>query len=197
MDNKNIYTKDYEAIVIGASAGGLSALQEILRLLLPGYPAPIMIAQHRGNDGEGLLEKLLQDHCQLQVKQADEKEKIKKGYVYVAPPRYHLMIEADKAFSLSSVEANEAGKPSIDILLETAAEVYKDKLVAIILTGANDDGADGISMVAGNGGLTIAQNPGTAAHSAMPLSAIKTSNVTFVWTLEQIGEFLSKLNAKQ
>src|SRR5207244_3342963 len=111
-----------------------------------------MVVQHRARDQKYLLEEVLQSKCKIKIKQADEKENIQSGFVYIAPPDYHLLVEADKTFSLSSDEQVRYSRPSIDVLFETAAVVFKDTLVAIILTGANNDGSAGIVEVKKYGG---------------------------------------------
>ncbi|MEI9955467.1 MAG: chemotaxis protein CheB [Ferruginibacter sp.] len=138
-------SKKYGAIVIGTSAGGLYALSFILKRLPASYPVPIIVVQHRAKDQKDLLEEVLQTKCRITIKQADEKEKIESGFVYIAPADYHLLVEADKTFSLSSDELVHYSRPSIDVLFETAAITYTDSLVGIILTGANNDGARGNS----------------------------------------------------
>jgi two-component system chemotaxis response regulator CheB len=182
----------YSAIVIGASAGGLYALIFLLEKLPYTYPIPLIVVQHRSKDQVELLEEVLRHKCTITIKQADEKEKIDKGIVYVAPPGYHLLIEKDMTFSLSSDE-HVLSKPSIDILFESAAEVFHNKLVGIILTGANSDGANGIAAVKKNYGLTIAQLLQEAQYPAMPQAAINTGKVERIWTLHQIRNFLLEL----
>lgn len=186
--------KEYEAIVIGASAGGLYVLSNILEKLPADYAIPIIVVQHRARDKKDLLEEVLQHKSKIKVKQADEKEKIEKGYVYIAPPDYHLLIENDLTFSLSSDEYVKFSRPSIDVLFESAAVVYRDKLIGIILTGANNDGAAGISEIKKYHGLTIAQSPKEAAFPVMPTAAIETKAITHVWTLSEIQNFLLTIN---
>jgi two-component system chemotaxis response regulator CheB len=180
----------YQTVVIGTSAGGLSALSFLLEKLPFNYPVPIIIVQHRSKEPRDLLEEILQAKCKMKIKQADEKEKIKKGFVYIAPPDYHLLIENDFTFSLTSDEAVLFSRPSINVLFESAASVYKNKLVGIILTGSNSDGANGISSIAENGGLTIAQKPEEAQFPMMPLASIETKKVNLIFTLAEIQSFL-------
>lgn len=182
----------YKAIVIGTSAGGLNALTKILSNLPSDFPFPLAIVQHRAKDQKNLLEEVLQSKCKIKIKQADEKETIEKGIAYVAPPDYHLLIEADETFSLSVDEPWLNSRPSIDILFESAAIVFKEKLIAILLTGANSDGSQGIVAVNNFGGLTIAQEPSEADYPHMPKAAIDTKKVKFIWTTGQIKEFLIK-----
>jgi PAS domain S-box-containing protein len=184
---------NYSAIVIGTSAGGLAALTTLLGGLSPGFPIPVIVVQHRAKEPGDLLEEVLQSKCLIKIKQADEKEKISGGIVYIAPPDYHLLVENDQTFSLSSDELIRFSRPSIDVLFDSAAKVFKDKLVGILLTGSNSDGAAGITTIKEYGGLTIAQSPGEAEFSAMPAAAVATNNVKYIWTLAEIYSFLNKL----
>jgi len=180
----------YDAIVIGASAGGLYAMMRMLKALPADYPIPVIIVQHRSKDERQLLEEVLQQHCSIHIKQADEKEKIRAGIVYIAPPDYHLLIEKDGTFSLSFDAPVNYSRPSIDVLFETAAGVFKEKLLGIILTGANKDGAQGIKEISLQGGTTIAQQPDTADYPEMPRAAINTGFVRYILTPDGIGDFL-------
>ena len=186
-------TKRFEAIVIGTSAGGFNALSAILGAIPADYPIPIMLVQHRAKDSQDLFEEVLQRRCRIAVKQADEKEKIRHGFVYVAPPDYHLLVESDKTFSLSSEGLVHFSRPSVDVFFESAAQAYKDRVVGILLTGANNDCAHGISMIRKTGGMTIAQDPTEAQYSMMPQAGIETGHVQFVWLLKEIGDFLVRL----
>ncbi|MBN1219049.1 MAG: chemotaxis protein CheB [Anaerolineae bacterium] len=185
---------DYEAIVIGTSAGGLNALQEILVPLPANFALPILVVQHRPPAPEDFLAFTLNELCQLRVKEADEKESIKPGFVYIAPANYHLLIEPDKTMSLSAEAKVCYSRPSIDVLFESAAEVYLSALIGIILTGANNDGTAGLKKIKKRGGLTIAQDPATAESEVMPLSAIRESVVDKIFSLPEILSFLLQLS---
>ncbi|PZR27213.1 MAG: chemotaxis protein CheB [Citrobacter freundii] len=189
--------KPYQAIVIGTSAGGLFALSFLLERLPADFSLPVIIVQHRMNDQHQLelLEGILQVKCKLPVKQADEKEPITNGIVYLAPPGYHLLVESDRTFSLSVDKPVSYSRPSIDVLFETAAYVYREGLIGIILTGANKDGAAGITAISECGGLTIAQNPDEAQYPSMPAAAIATKTVRRICTLEEICNFLLKISS--
>ncbi|MBO9205149.1 MULTISPECIES: chemotaxis protein CheB [Niastella] len=182
--------KKYDAIVIGASAGGLYIMIRILKLLPANFNIPIIVVQHRAKDERTLLEEVLQQKCKVKIKQADEKELIQPGNVYFAPPDYHLLIENDGTFSLNCDPPVNYSRPSIDVLFETAADVYKQRLLAIILTGANKDGSYGIKKIALQGGTTIAQLPETADYPEMPRAAISTGHVQLVLDADAIGQFL-------
>jgi two-component system, chemotaxis family, protein-glutamate methylesterase/glutaminase len=188
--------KEYSAIIIGASAGGFYALSVLLEDLMINFPIPIIIVQHRSRDYKDLLEEVLQKRCRIRIKQADEKEIIKESIVYVAPPDYHLLIEDDHSISLSDDPPVNYSRPSIDVSFESAARVYRERLVGIILSGANSDGAIGIREIKKSGGLTVAQDPAEAQFKTMPLAAVNTGKVDKIMTLEKIRDFLNSYNNK-
>lgn len=187
MDNR------FQAVVIGVSAGGLKVLQAILARFPEDFPLPVIIVQHRMAESDNYLVKSLSRNCKLTVKEADEKEEIKPGTAYIAPAEYHLLIEKNRTFSLSVDEPVCFARPSIDVLFETAAQAYKSHLIGIVLTGANNDGSDGVIKIKQYNGLTIAQDPETAEVNIMPLAAIATKSIDYVMTLEEIPSFLTNL----
>jgi two-component system chemotaxis response regulator CheB len=182
--------RKYDAIVIGASAGGLHALISILKPLPSNFPIPVIVVQHRAKDERSMLEEVMQHKCNINIKQADEKEEIRHGIVYFAPPNYHLLVERNGTFSLSYDVPVNFSRPSIDVLFETAADVFNKRLLGIILTGANKDGAQGMKKIKELGGTTIAQQPGTADYPEMPEAAISTGAIQHILTPEAIGSFL-------
>lgn len=184
---------NYEAVVIGVSAGGFKALHVLLSGLPGNFSVPIVIVQHRRSSLDNYMVTSLNRHCRILVKEAEEKEKIMPGTVYIAPADYHLLVEKDRTFSLSVDEHVCFSRPSIDVLFETAADAYKECLVGIILTGANADGSAGIRKIKAGGGLTIAQDPATAEVKVMPLAAIATKSVDFILALQDIPTFLKDL----
>jgi len=187
----------YKAIVIGASAGGLNALQKILAPLPADFRLPILIVQHRFPAADDLLTFALNESCRLTVKEADEKDYIERGYVYVAPPNYHLLVERDRTLSLSADAKVCYSRPSIDVLFESAADVFLSRLIGIILTGANHDGTAGLKKIKQNGGLTLAQDPATAEADMMPLSAIQANAVDRILSLADIASLLVQLSQKK
>jgi two-component system chemotaxis response regulator CheB len=193
MINKADINRSFSSVVIGVSAGGLHALIKVLGELPRDYFLPIIVVQHRGKEYKKLLEEVLQTKCLLPVKQADEKEIIKPKHIYIAPPDYHLLIELDQTFSLTSDRLVKHSRPSIDLLFTTAAEVYKDELLGIILTGASSDGADGILNIKQAGGYTIAQDPETAEYPYMPQSSISTGAIDIILTLDEIKSYLMQI----
>lgn len=181
---------EYEAIVVGVSAGGMEALNCVLPQLPPDFALPVIIVQHAHPTSDNFLAHYLDEKCNLRVKEADEKEDIAGGVIYIAPPNYHLMIEDDRTFSLSVDEPVNYARPSIDVLFKTAADVYGRDLVGLILTGANADGSHGLKTIKGAGGLAIVQDPRTAEADTMPQAAIMAADVDYVLPLEEIGPAL-------
>ena len=188
---------NYEAIVIGVSSGGMNAMKVMFSLLPKEFNIPIIIVQHISPNSENLWINLLNDKSNLEIKEADEKEKIENGKVYIAPPNYHLLIERDKTFSLSVDERVNFARPSINVLFESAAEAYKNKLIGVILTGSNNDGTNGLKLIKEYGGLTIVQDPSTAESGFMPASAIAAMQVDYILSLKGIIDLLIKLTQLQ
>lgn len=180
----------YDAVVIGVSAGGMRALRTLLSPLPDYFPVPIVIVQHRMASSDGYLVTYLDNRCSLHVREAAEKERLMPKTVYIAPADYHLLIEKNKTMSLSIDGLVHYARPSIDVLFETAAAAFGKALIGVILTGANSDGSDGIRAIKSAGGLTIAEDPEAAEVSVMPLAAIGTGAVDFILPLEDIPRFL-------
>ncbi len=182
--------KQYKAIVIGASAGGLKAFFRILPKLPENFPLPILIAQHLHQESDSLLVELLSQKVNLKVKEAVAHEPILPGTIYIAPPGYHLLIEPDYTTALSVDEVVNYSRPSIDVLFESAASVYKDHLIGILLTGANNDGAQGLKAIADYKGLVIVQDPSSAEVATMPAAGIKSTQTKNILSLEMISDLL-------
>lgn len=178
--------KKFSCIVIGVSAGGMEALTRLFAHIPKDFPLSILVVQH--------MHKLQNDYfithhnstCILPVKEAEEKEKIRSGTIYFAPPDYHLLVEEDETLALSVDEKVNYSRPSIDVLFESAADVYKEKLIGIILTGANNDGAEGMRIIKQNGGFTIAQDPQDAEFPVMPQSAIDLVEMDRILSLKEM-----------
>jgi two-component system, chemotaxis family, protein-glutamate methylesterase/glutaminase len=181
---------NYELIVVGASWGGLHAVGEILAALPADTEAAVVVAQHRQADTvEGGLAGLLQLRATLPVKDVDDKAPIERGQVYLAPPDYHLLIQRGY-FSLSKDDHIHHARPSIDVLFESAADAYGERVVGVILTGANADGAHGLAEVKRRGGVAVVQDPGTAERREMPAAALARTAADAVLPLAEIGPFL-------
>lgn len=183
----------YRAIVIGASAGGMDAIKYILMPLQEEFPASILIVQHLSPHSDGYMARHLNELCKINIKEADEKEKILPGNVYIAPSNYHLLVEKDETLSLTVDPKVNYSRPSIDVLFESAAEVYENELIGIILTGGNGDGSKGLKRIKEFGGLAIVQDPRTAEADFMPKAAIKASEVDYTLSLNKISNKLIKL----
>jgi two-component system, chemotaxis family, protein-glutamate methylesterase/glutaminase len=179
-----------EAVVIGASAGALEALSVILPALPKDFRLPIFVVVHVPPDRQSVMAELFEAKCSLAVREAEDKEPISGGTIYFAPPDYHLLIEADRTLSLSSDEPVLFSRPSIDVLFESAADAYGPALIAIVLTGANGDGADGLAAVVDAGGTALVQDPRGAFASAMPEAAIHACPGARVMSLGAIAHFL-------
>ena len=184
----------YETIVIGVSSGGMNVMKIMFSLLPKDFNTPIIIVQHISPRSDNKWIKLLNEKSNLPIKEADEKEKIEKGNVYIAPPNYHLLIEKNKTFSLTIDERVNFARPSIDVLFDSAAEAYENKLIGIVLTGSNNDGTNGIKRIQEYGGLTIIQNPETAESAYMPKSAIVAIQPDYILSIEEIIKLLIKID---
>jgi two-component system chemotaxis response regulator CheB len=188
----------FELIVIGTSFGGLNALQILLKDLPENFPVPLAIVQHRHGTSNEILRDVLQDYCHLIVKETQDKEEILPGNVYLAPANYHLLVECGSTeyspyFSLSTDAPVTYTKPSIDVLFETAADVYAEKLIGILLTGANNDGSRGMKRIKAYGGRTLVEEPSTATCPKMPQAAIEAGVVDKILPLVDISHFLRQI----
>ncbi|PZQ44339.1 MAG: chemotaxis protein CheB, partial [Micavibrio aeruginosavorus] len=163
-----------KAIVIGASAGALQALSTILPFLPENYPFPVMIVVHLPSEKKSLIAELMQLRCKIKVIEAEDKIPLRAGTVYFVPADYHMLVEKSGHLSLSAEEPVFFSRPSIDLLFETAADAFGKNLVAIVLTGANSDGAKGSKQIQDMGGAVIVQNPVHARAKAMPEATPKT-----------------------
>lgn len=181
-----------EAVVIGASAGALEALSAILPELPDTFRLPILVVVHVPPDRRSVLAELFQSKCRIPVREAEDKEPIVGGTVYFAPPDYHLLVEADRHLALSSDEPVLFSRPSIDVLFDSAADAYGPALIAIVLTGANQDGSMGLRAVTEAGGIALVQTPQSALAAAMPEAAIEACPGAKVMTLAQIATYLEK-----
>lgn len=181
-----------EIIVIGTSLGGFKALEQVLGGLDPEFEIPIAVVQHRHKSSNEILGTSLQRSIGRPVVDADDKQKIERGKVYLAPANYHLLIE-DDTFALSVDDPVAYSRPSVDVLFESAADAFGARCLAIILTGANSDGARGASCVKKQGGVVLVQDPGTAEAADMPKSAIASTKVDRILPLNGISEFLNSL----
>ena len=182
-----------EAVVIGTSAGALEALSVVLPALPSDYALPVIVVVHVPPDKKSVLVELFRAKCRIEVCEAEDKEPIKGGTIYFAPPDYHLLVEKNKCLSLSSDEPVLFSRPSIDVLFESAADAYGPALVGVILSGANRDGANGSKAIAGTGGVVVVQSPEEAFSSAMPEAALAACPDARVLPLDEIAAFLREV----
>jgi two-component system chemotaxis response regulator CheB len=185
-----------EAIAIGTSAGGVEALSVLLPALPASLRAALFIVVHLPRERPSLLADIFQDRCALPVREAEDKEPVVPGTVYFAPPDYHLMVDAGPRIALSADDFVNYSRPSIDVLFESAADVYGERLLGIVLTGANADGAAGLAAIHAAGGATLVQDPNEARAPLMVTSALRRTSVDFVLPLGGIAELLGSLASR-
>ncbi|MVV50403.1 chemotaxis protein CheB [Pseudomonas sp. PB120] len=182
-----------EAIVIGASAGGVEALLSILSPLREGFVLPIIVVLHLPDERRSHLAEVFARRVSMPVFEARDKTHIEAGTLYFATPGYHLSVEHDRSFSLSLEERVHYSRPAIDFLFESAADAYGPALAAVLLTGANRDGASGLANVKRRGGLTIVQDPEEAQVATMPRAALDLHQPDHILPIHGIGRLLVEL----
>jgi len=182
-----------EAIVIGASAGGVEALGLILPCLPAKFRPSLLIVLHLPRERPSLLVDIYEKRCALPIREADDKEPIEPGTVYFAPPDYHMLVERNRQIALSTEEPVHFSRPSVDVLFESAADVFGSRLLGVILTGANEDGAAGLHAVHRAGGVTVVQQPDSAKVPLMVVSALQRNPADFVLSLPEIAQLLKGL----
>jgi two-component system chemotaxis response regulator CheB len=186
-----------EAVVIGASAGGVDALVALLPALPAGFASSVVCILHVPGDRDSRLAELFAARLPLPVREAADKEPVRPGTVYFAGAGYHLSIERDRSFSLSCEPPVNYARPAIDVLMASSADAYGRALAGILLTGANHDGAEGMAAIRAAGGLTVVQDPLDAAVPTMPLEAIRRRAPHLVLPLRDIAALLPLLENKQ
>jgi two-component system, chemotaxis family, protein-glutamate methylesterase/glutaminase len=182
-----------ELIVVGTSLGGLNALSALLGALPCDLRVPVVIVQHRGSGVDGGLARLLADRSRLTVVDAEDKMPLESCHAYLAPPDYHLMIEARGLLALSIDAPVRSARPSIDVLFESAAHVYGAAVIGVVLTGASADGADGLRCIKQRGGVVVVEDPATAECATMPSAALAATPVASVLPISRMAQYLSAL----
>ncbi len=193
-------TGDYKGIkllVIGGSAGSIEVIIKILEKLNKNLAIAIVIIIHRKRTSDASLTKLFNNKSTILVTEADEKEPILPGRIYLAPADYHLLIENDYTLSLDMSEKVQFSRPSIDVTFESAADVYGESLAALLLSGANSDGAQGLLTIANSGGITIVQNPASAEVDFMPKAAIFKTVVDYIIETKDLPGLVNDMSAAQ
>ncbi len=181
-------------VVIGTSWGGLHALTTLLEGIPSTFSLPLVVVQHRGKEAASILPDLLQEHTSFRVADVEDKEPVQARHVHVAPADYHLLIEQG-FMSLTTDPPVKYSRPSIDVTFQSAADSYGMTAIGVILTGANDDGADGLRRIADRNGYAIVQDPITAESPAMPAAALRAVPGARVLQLAQIAPYLALLTA--
>jgi two-component system, chemotaxis family, protein-glutamate methylesterase/glutaminase len=184
----------YKAVVVGGSAGSFQGVTKILAQIPKGFPLPIIMCLHRLKHVRNGFVEALSIKSVHQISEPNDKEAVKKGGVYLAPSNYHLSVELGNYFALSTEEMVNNSRPAIDITLSTCAYAYKDKLIGILLSGANRDGGLGMKYIKDKGGLTIVQEPSECMIDAMPKAALAATPIDYVLKVDQIVEFLTELH---
>ncbi len=190
---ENPVKKNIKMFLIGGSAGSLEVLIETIPKLKEGLSFPIVIILHRKNSNESVLRDLLKEKTKLEIIEIEEKNPIISGNIYLAPPDYHLLIEKNFTFSLDFSEKINYSRPSIDVTFQSATDIYKSELAALLLSGANADGVEGLKAIKNAGGTTIVQNPDDARVAFMPKQAIKSLSIDYVLNKENIADFINNL----
>ena len=186
----------YCVIGIGTSWGGLAALTKLLGDLPANFNIPIVVVQHRSPSSEHLLGQLLQDATDLKVCEIEDKDELTPGTVHLAPANYHVMIDQGY-LSLTVEEPVRFSRPSIDVMLTSAADTYRSAAIGVVLTGANEDGARGLAHIVKRGGRALVQNPKTAEIPIMPEAAIRAVPTAEVLSLEKLVTRLIELSVDQ
>jgi two-component system, chemotaxis family, protein-glutamate methylesterase/glutaminase len=178
--------KQDKLLLIAGSAGSLQVILSVLKALGREYPMPVLVVLHRNNVFESSLEELMTSRTNLVIKEVEEKEPILAGIVYLCPADYHVLVEKDFTFSLDYSERVNYSRPSIDVSMRSAADVYGSGVIALLLSGGNADGAEGMAYVQSKGGFTVVQDPETADVPYMPQQAILRLSVDLVVPTEEL-----------
>jgi two-component system chemotaxis response regulator CheB len=185
--------KDCRALIIGGSAGSLDVLLKVLPAIDRDITFPIVIVIHRKKGTDSMLSDLLSTKTTLEVKEAEEKEGLQAGFIYIVPSDYHLLVERDLTISLDSSEKINYSRPSIDVTFQSAAEVYGAKLACILLSGSNSDGVNGLIYTKRFGGETAVQDPSSAQVDYMPKQAILKAEIDHVLKIEEMANYINLL----
>jgi two-component system chemotaxis response regulator CheB len=186
----------YSVVGIGASWGGLAAMSKLLGGLPADFSLPVVVVQHRGKDSDRLLSELLQDATDMRVCEIDDKEPLEPGTVHIAPANYHVLID-DGYLSLTVEDPVRFSRPSIDVMLSSAADTYGSGAIGVVLTGANEDGSRGLFHIVKRGGRALVQDPKTAEIPIMPVAAIKAVPSAEVLPLDALAPRLIALSQER
>ena len=190
-------THGIDAVVIGASAGGVEVLSVLLAMIPKDCRVSFFVVVHIPRERPSLLPELFAGRCALPVREAEDKEPVQPGTVYFAPPDYHMLIDRGPVVALSGDEPVHFSRPSIDVLFDAAADIYGERLMGVILTGANQDGAEGLAAIGRAGGRTIVQEPASAAVPYLPRAALEAGPVDAVLSTEQLQALFATWPARE
>ena len=193
MSGQQPFADRIDAVVIGTSAGGVEALSVVLPALPAGLRAPVFAVLHLPRERPSLLVDIFGPKCAVPVREAVDKEPIAAGTVYFAPPDYHLLIDEGPTIALSDDEPVHHSRPSVDVLFESAADAFGPGVLAILLTGGNEDGASGVAAVRAAGGIVVVQDPAEAYAPTMVEAALARGPVHYRLNLQEIAEMLGGL----
>jgi two-component system, chemotaxis family, protein-glutamate methylesterase/glutaminase len=191
--NQGKFDAAFDIVAIATSAGGLQALSTVLEDLPADFPASLVVVQHLDPRHRSLMADILSKRTALRVQQAQEGDQLQTGTVYIAPPNRHLLVNPDSTLSLSQSELVHFVRPSADLLFDSVAASFRDRAIAVVLTGTGSDGQMGVQAIKKMGGTVIAEDPKTAAFSGMPQTAIKACSVDFVLPLPEVAAALITL----
>lgn len=194
---KNKVITNCKVVIIGGSAGSLSVLLQILPQIPKLNDFAIVIVVHRKSTDDQTLEDLLKLKSKIKVKSVEDKVPLIPGFVYIAPSNYHLLFEKNQTLSLDTSEKINYSRPSIDVSFESAAEAYGNAVIAILLSGSNSDGTNGLKTIKNFGGIIAVQNPISAEMPFMPNNAILNTNPDFILNREEMLDFINSINKKQ
>lgn len=187
----------YDAIVVGGSSGAVEALTALLPPLPATLRASVAVVLHLPRDRRSLLADIFRGRCALPLREAHDKDAVEPGTVYFAPPDYHLLMDQGPRLSLSVDPPVHFSRPSIDVLFESAADLFGPRLVGIVLSGANEDGARGLAAIRDGGGLTLVQDPASAPMPAMPQAALASGRVDHILTPAAMARLLVQLHQQR
>lgn len=191
---KNQINPNFKVVIIGGSAGSLNALMQILPQLSVIKSFAIVIVVHRKSTDEQTFEELIEIKSPVKVKKVEDKVALLPGFIYIAPSNYHLLFEKNQTLSLDTSEKVNYSRPSIDVSFESAAEIYKEQLIGILLSGSNSDGTEGLKAIKSQGGTIIVQNPDSADMPFMPNHAIQNTVPDYILNVQQILQFILSID---
>lgn len=187
----------YSAIIIGGSAGSFKITSRIISSLPADFPLPVIIIMHRLRNVKTGITSALSNNTRIHICEPNDKDMIEAGKVYIAPANYHLLIEQGSFFSLSTMKPVNHSRPSIDVAMMSAAGIYRNRLIGILVSGANSDGAQGMMAIHEAGGKTLVQDPQEAEIPSMPEAAIDSFQPDYIYNADKIIKFIEKLSSRR